>query len=81
MLEADAYTLQFQKEVRQAGSPPVEQLPNYPPIYALYRQRNALYEEIERLGYIPMPQAQYQAWLKSIEQEKAKSRQLLNHLR
>ena len=53
MLEADAYTLQFQKEVRQAGSPPVEQLPNYPPLYALYQQRNVLYEEIERLGYIP----------------------------
>jgi hypothetical protein len=81
MAQANVYSLQFRREVRQAGSPPVEQLPNYPPLYALYQRRNALYDEIERLGYIPMPQAQYQAWLKSIEQEKAKSQQMLNNLR
>lgn len=75
MAQADVYSLQFRREVRQAGSPPPEQLPNYPQLYALYQRRNALYDEIERLGYISMPQAQYEAWLKSVEQEKQKASQ------
>jgi hypothetical protein len=56
--------------IHAAGNPPLKDLPNYPIAYAAYQQMLESYKGIDDLGYQNMPAQAYQAWRKSIEQEK-----------
>lgn len=57
---------------REAGSPPLKDLPNYPEAYNAYLQATKANKEIDDLGFQEMPKEAYQSWRKTIEQEKKK---------
>ena len=70
MLRSDYYTLLFEHVVNQLGRPPLQQLQRDPQAWDLLQRRNACYRLIDELGYQPMPEEAYQAWLQSVEAEK-----------
>jgi hypothetical protein len=61
----------FQK-ITAAGKPKEADLHNYPDAYKAYLDMKAAMDKVDNLGYQDMPPEAYQAWLKSIEQEKKK---------
>jgi len=71
----------FQK-ITAAGKPKEADLHNYPDAYKAYLDMKAAMDKVDDLGYQDMPAEAYQAWLKSIEQEKKKqaSRELNGRL-
>ncbi|RAJ83656.1 hypothetical protein CLV59_103627 [Chitinophaga dinghuensis] len=70
MMEANNLTIRTRQAIRAVGNPPPNKLPEYREAYSLFQQRNALYQLIDDLGYQAMPPEAYQAWRKSVEQEK-----------
>jgi hypothetical protein len=94
ILQADPYNLRgwiidagikrriaFQK-IMAAGKPKEADLHNFPDAYKAYLDMKAAMDKVDDLGYQDMPAEAYQAWLKSIEQEKKKqaSRELNGRL-
>jgi hypothetical protein len=61
----------FQK-ITAAGKPKEADLHNFPDAYKAYLDMKAAMDKVDDLGYQDMPAEAYQAWLKSIEQEKKK---------
>jgi hypothetical protein len=58
------------KEIQAAGRPKEEDLPKFTVAYKAYQDMQAAIKKVDDLGYQDMPPEAYQAWLKSIEQEK-----------
>jgi len=50
-------------------------LKQYPKAKELLKQRDAIYDQIDFLGYSPMPKEAYESWLQSMEEEKQKKDQ------
>ena len=66
---------QFRYVCAQYGSPPREQISQYPELQALYDTAMAAQQKVNDRGYQEMPEKQYMAWLKSIDREKQKLKQ------
>ncbi|MDX2174245.1 MAG: hypothetical protein SFY56_14175 [Bacteroidota bacterium] len=52
--------------------PPKNQLQNYPNIVEQLNKRNALYDELDNLGFTTMPAEAYKQWLSSLKQQQEK---------
>ncbi len=52
--------------------PPQNQIQNYPNIIEQLNKRNALYDELDNLGFTTMPADAYKQWLSSLKQEQEK---------
>ncbi len=52
--------------------PNPKSIPNYPLIALEFQKRDALYDELENLGFTSMPKDAYQQWLKSLKQGQEK---------
>ncbi len=72
MLDSGIKTQIALNQIRAVGMPPLKDLPNYPEAYAAYQDMQESYKQIDDLGYQDMPKGAYQAWRKSIDQEKKK---------
>lgn len=57
-------------QIKAAGTPKPEDLPNYPQAFKSYQDMKEAVDKVADLGYQDMPPEAYQAWLKSIEVEK-----------
>ena len=75
MTEANMAYYQFRYVCAQYGSPPREQISQYPELQALYDAAMAAQQKVNDRGYQEMPEKQYMAWLKSIDREKQKLKQ------
>ena len=75
MTEANMAYYQFRYVCAQYGSPPREQISQYPELQALYDTAMAAQQKVNDRGYQEMPEKQYMAWLKSIDREKQKLKQ------
>lgn len=60
------------QKILVVGKPPAEKLAQYPEAYQAYLAMQDAFDKVDALGYQDMPKEAYQAWLKSIEQEKKK---------
>jgi hypothetical protein len=63
------------QKILAAGKPPEEKLSQYPEAYQAFLAMQDAFDRVDALGYQDMPKEAYQAWLKSIEQEKKKQEQ------
>lgn len=52
--------------------PNPKSIPNYPFIALEFQKRDALYDELDNLGFTSMPKDAYQQWLKSLKQGQEK---------
>ena len=69
------YVYEIKKQFNETPTP--QQLKTkYPIVYDTFLQRNAMYNMIDNTGYEPMPAEQYEAWLKSIGEEKNRQEHL-----
>lgn len=76
MTQANYYTFVARDKLKQAGYPSINQLPNYPDAYQAYQNMQKCYELIEQTGFQEMPKEDYQRWLKTVEAEKKKLKNL-----
>lgn len=82
MLKSNYYTgllnqYLYEIETRYNEKPNPQQLKaKYPIVYETYLQRNAMYDMIDNTGYEPISTQQYEAWLKSIGEEKNRQEHL-----
>lgn len=82
MLKSNYYTgllnqYLYEIETRYNEKPTPQQLKTkYPIVYDTYVQRNAMYDMIDNTGYEPISAEQYEAWLKSIGEEKNRQEHL-----
>lgn len=51
----------------QENYPLPKNIPNYPFIVQQFKKRDALYDELDNLGFTSMPKEAYQVWLKSLK--------------
>ena len=72
LIDANLKTQWALSAIKQAGMPKETDLSNHPVAYQAYLTMHQSYEQIDALGYQDMPEAAYQAWLKTIEKEKKK---------
>ena len=57
--------------VDQLGRPPLKVLKtDYPKAYALLEEMKQTYERVDATGHRDMPPEAYEAWLKSVNEEK-----------
>lgn len=71
-LRSDYQTYLFFYVLDQLGRPPVEQLPDYPKAYELFKKMHEIYGQVDAIGFEQMPEEVYQKWLQSFETEKTK---------
>jgi hypothetical protein len=57
-------------ELRAAGNPSESEYAHFPRLNAAYQQYVASEEKVDQTGYQQMPKEVYQAWLKSLSDEK-----------
>jgi RHS repeat-associated protein len=70
-LKSNYYSACFEYTVNQVGRPPKDTLKvHYPRIYELLETRNNFYRKMDEMGYTEMPKEAYEAWLKSVNEEK-----------
>lgn len=72
IFKADLLVLETKKNLQKVGTPPVEQIPNYPDAHKSYSALMKQYDFIDGLGYVQMPKDKYSAWLASLNNEKHK---------
>ena len=72
-MKADYLTLQSAYVARQYGKDRFEELRQDSLAVELFNQRNEMYKTIDEIGFEPMPPEKYEAWLKSLNQEKIKT--------
>ena len=71
LVKANYETNRFEYVVNQVGRPHPNILKNrYPKIFEMLEDRNAIYGRIDASGYRAMPKEAYEAWLKSVNEEK-----------
>lgn len=72
-LRSNYHGLRLQFFADQIGRPPLEVLKGeYPQIYKLFEERNAVYRRMDEIGYVEMPKEVYETWLNSVNEEKEK---------
>ena len=71
-MKADFLTLQSAYVAKQYGHD-INKLRNDSIAVDLFNYRNAMYKMIDEIGYELMPPAKYEAWLRSLNQEKVKT--------
>jgi len=72
-MKANYQTHRFEYVVNQVGRPHPDVLKSqYPKVYRLLEERDKTYRFIDESGFQAMPIEAYQAWLKSLNEEKAK---------
>lgn len=76
MTQANFYTFIAKQKFKEAGYPSLEKLPSYPEANRAYQDMLKSYELIEQTGFQDMPQEDYQRWLKTVEEEKKKQKNL-----
>ena len=75
-LKSNYHTAHFAYTVEQVGFPPKDTLKvKYPRIYELMEARNNFYRKMDSIGYVEMPKEAYEAWLKSVNEEKERREQ------
>jgi len=72
MTRANYNTFIARDELKAAGNPPVNEIPNFPKANQAYQNMLQSYQLIEEQGFQDMPEDAYQQWLKTIEVEKKK---------
>lgn len=72
MLKADMLLLFTKQELRKAKNPPIKDIVRYPKANEYYTALMSQYDAIDNLGYVAMPEELYQAWLRSLANEKRK---------
>jgi hypothetical protein len=71
MIKSNYETVLFDYAVNQVGRPHPDILKvHYPQIYELLENRNATYGWLDASGYREMPPEAYEAWLRSVNEEK-----------
>ncbi|MCL2652031.1 MAG: hypothetical protein FWD60_13550, partial [Candidatus Azobacteroides sp.] len=71
MMKSNYETQRFEYVVNQVGRPPLDTLKeHYPKILELLEDRNTTYRRMDASGYREMPKEAYEAWLKSVNEEK-----------
>jgi hypothetical protein len=70
MERANFCYLVYQKELNAAGSPPNSEYARYPNLYSAYYQYVASQQKVDQTGFQSMPKEAYQAWLKSLDDQK-----------
>ena len=71
MMKSNYETQRFEYVVNQAGRPHPDILKeHYPKILELLEDRNTTYRRMDASGYREMPKDTYEAWLKSVNEEK-----------
>ncbi len=73
---ANVYTFIARDKLKQAGNPPANQLSNYPEANEAYQNMQRSYELIEQTGFQDMPKEDYQRWLKTIDEEKKRQKNI-----
>lgn len=69
---ANLKTAQFDLLLWQLGYPSLEELKNDPENYSKWEELMNLYNHLEDIGYVEISEEEYEAWLKSVEEEKNK---------
>lgn len=73
MMKANYETERFEYVVNQVGRLHPDTLKvYYPKVYKLLEDRNATYRKMDASGYREMPKEAYEAWLESVNEEKAR---------
>lgn len=72
LLKADIMTLYTQSMASKYNNPPIEKIDSFPELAKQVRELYKLYDKIDNLGYIKMPDEMYQKWLASLNNEKSK---------
>ncbi len=72
-MKADYLTLQSAYVAKQYGENRFSELRQDSVAVNLFKKRNAMYKMIDEIGYEPMPPEKYEAWLRSLNQEKVKT--------
>ena len=71
MMKSNYETQRFEYVVNQVGRPPLDTLKeHYPKILEILEDRNTTYRRMDASGYREMPKEAYEAWLKSVNEEK-----------
>jgi len=71
MMKSNYETQRFEYVVNQVGRPHPDILKeHYPKIFELLEDRNTTYRRMDASGYREMPKEAYEAWLKSVNEEK-----------
>lgn len=81
MTQANYHTFVTTQKLKQAGYPSVDKLESYPDVYQAYQAMQKSYELVEQTGFQEMPKEDYQRWLKTVEEEKKKQKNLEAQLR
>jgi hypothetical protein len=76
MTQANYNTFVVREQLKKAGYPSMDQIANYPEVNRAYQNMLKSYELIEQTGFQEMPKEDYQRWLKTVEQEKEKQKNL-----
>lgn len=77
MIKSNYETERFKYILQQLGITPenkqdIQQLQNYPEAIEVLKKRNEQYQQIDDLGFEPMPAEAYEEWLASLNTEKSK---------
>ena len=77
MIKSNYETERFKYILKQLGITPenkqdIQQLQNYPEAIEVLKKRNEQYQQIDDLGFEPMPAEAYEEWLTSLNTEKTK---------
>ena len=77
MIKSNYETERFKYILQQLGITPenkqdIQQLQNYPEAIEVLKKRNEQYQQIDNLGFEPMPAEAYEEWLASLNTEKSK---------
>ena len=72
MERANLCNIIFRNELKAADNPPQREYNRYPRLYAAYEENEMAGQKVEQTGFQAMPKEAYEAWLKSLEDERQK---------
>lgn len=81
MMQARLYHFMYQAYLEDANIPPQSDYSKHPKLNEAYQQLQYYTQKIEQTGFQLMPREAYQAWLKSLEEEKQKQQNKLEQER
>jgi hypothetical protein len=78
ILNANIATVTAINQIKEAGSPKLQDLPNYPEANQAYLHMQESYNQLDNTGFQNIPKEAYQVWRKSIakEQQSQKTKEL-----
>ena len=71
-MKADWATMRFKYVLHQLNYPPKDKIHLYPKAHQILQEMYGIYKYIDQTGYEQMPEEVYKAWLKTLNDEKAK---------